>query len=65
MREGALAQPLDMALLHMTDLATWTTSHLPNVSSVRVSTAVYHNAGANSVQDLAFALGTQSSICVL
>lgn len=58
MREGALAQPLDMALLHMTDLATWTTSHLPNVSSVRVSTAVYHNAGANSVQDLAFALGT-------
>ena len=58
MREGALAQPLDVALLHMTDLAAWTTSHLPNVSSVRVSTAVYHHAGAESVQDLAFAVGT-------
>jgi len=58
MRDGALPQPLDMALLDMTDLAAWTTSHLPNVSSVRVSTAVYHNAGADSVQDLAFAMGT-------
>jgi len=58
MRDGALAQPLDVALLHMTDLAAWTTSHLPNVSSVRVSTSVYHNAGADSVQDLAFAMGT-------
>ena len=57
-RDGALPQPLDVALLHMTDLAAWTTSHLPNVSSVRVSTAVYHNAGADSVQDLAFAMGT-------
>ena len=58
MRDGALPQPLDVALLHMTDLAAWTTSHLPNVSSVRVSTAVYHHAGADSVQDLAFAVGT-------
>ena len=58
MRDGALPQPLDVALLHMTDLAAWTTSHLPNVNSVRVSTAVYHHAGANSVQDLAFAMGT-------
>jgi len=58
MRDGVLPQPLDVALLHMTDLAAWTTSHLPNVSSVRVSTAVYHHAGADSVQDLAFAIGT-------
>jgi len=58
MRDGALLQPLDVALLHMTDLAAWTTRHLPNVSSIRVSTAVYHNAGADSVQDLAFAMGT-------
>jgi len=58
MRDGALPQPLEVALLHMTDLAAWTTSHLPNVNSVRVSTAVYHHAGANSVQDLAFAMGT-------
>ena len=58
MRDGALPQPLDVALLHLTDLAAWTASHLPNVSSVRVSTAVYHHAGADSVQDLAFAMGT-------
>jgi len=58
MREGTLSQPLDVALLQMADLAVWTTSHLPNVSSVRVSTAVYHHAGADSVQDLAFAMGT-------
>jgi len=58
MRDGALPQPLDVALLDMTDLAAWTSSHLPNVSSVRVSTAVYHHAGADSVQDLAFAVGT-------
>jgi len=58
MRDGTLPQPLDVALLHMTDLAAWTKSHLPNVSSVRVSTAVYHHAGADSVQDLAFAVAT-------
>ena len=58
MRDGALPVPLDVALEHMTDLAAWTTSHLPNVTSVRVSTAVYHHAGSGSVQDLAFAVGT-------
>ena len=42
----------------MADLAAWTASHLPNVSSVRVSTAAYHYAGADPVQDLAFAVGT-------
>jgi methylmalonyl-CoA mutase len=58
MRDGTLPQPLEVALLHMTDLAAWTSSHLPNVSSVRVSTVGYHHAGSNSIQDLAFALGT-------
>ena len=58
MRDGALPQPLDVALLHMADLAAWTACHFSNVSSVRVSTAVYHHAGADSVQDLAFAVGT-------
>jgi methylmalonyl-CoA mutase N-terminal domain/subunit len=58
MRDGALPQAVDVALLDMTDLAAWTASHLPNVRSVRVSTAVYHHAGADSVQDLAFAVGT-------
>ncbi|HKI17956.1 MAG TPA: acyl-CoA mutase large subunit family protein, partial [Isosphaeraceae bacterium] len=58
MRDGALPVPLDVALVQMADLATWTASHLPNVTSVRVSTAVYHHAGSGSVQDLAFAMAT-------
>jgi methylmalonyl-CoA mutase len=58
MRDGALPVPLEVALEHMTDLAAWTAAHHPNVTSVRVSTAVYHHAGSGSVQDLAFALGT-------
>ena len=58
MRDGALPLPLDLTLEHLTDLAAWTASQLPNVSSVRVSTAVYHLAGSNSVQDIAFAIGT-------
>ena len=58
MRDGALPLPLDVTLEHLTDLAAWTASQLPNVSSVRVSTAVYHLAGSNSVQDIAFAIGT-------
>jgi len=58
MRDGSLPLPLDVTLEHLTDLAAWTASQLPNVSSIRVSTAVYHLAGSNSVQDIAFAIGT-------
>ena len=58
LRDGSLPVPLDAALEQMADMAAWTAAHLPAVTSVRVSTAVYHDAGSSSVQDLAFALAT-------
>ncbi len=58
LRDGALSVPLDVALLQMADLAAWTAARVPNVTSVRVSTAVYHHAGSGSVQDLAFGIAT-------
>ena len=58
LRDGSLPLPLEAALEQMADLAAWTAAHLPAVTAVRVSTAVYHDAGSSSVQDLAFALAT-------
>ena len=58
LRDGSLPLPLETALEQMADLAAWTAAHQPAVTAVRVSTAVYHDAGSSSVQDLAFALAT-------
>jgi len=58
LRDGSLPVPIEAALEQLADLAAWTAAHLPAVTSVRVSTAVYHDAGSSSVQDLAFALAT-------
>jgi methylmalonyl-CoA mutase len=58
LRDGCLPVPLETALAQMADLAAWTATHLPAASAVRVSTAVYHDAGSSSAQDLAFALAT-------
>jgi len=58
LRDGALPVPLEVALEQMADLAAWTAARLPAVTAVRVSTAVYHDAGSGSVQDLGFALAT-------
>ncbi|MGD0104252.1 MAG: methylmalonyl-CoA mutase family protein [Rhodopila sp.] len=56
--DGSLMVPLDVALRHMADLASWTAAHAPRMTSVRVSTRAYHDAGATSTQDLAFLLAT-------
>ncbi|MGP0067275.1 MAG: methylmalonyl-CoA mutase family protein [Isosphaeraceae bacterium] len=58
MREGSLPVPLDVALKQMADLAAWTAANAPRMTAVEVGTAPYHHAGATSVQDLAFLLGT-------
>lgn len=55
---GALPVPMEVALAQLADLAAWTSAHLSNVTSVRISTAPYHHAGSSSVQDLAFAVAT-------
>jgi methylmalonyl-CoA mutase len=58
MLHGMLPQPLDAAIDQMADLAAWTAKRYPNVKAIRVSTTVYHQAGANSAQELAYAMGT-------
>ena len=58
LRDGALPAPPDEALTQMAELAFWTAATLPGVTAVRVSTAVYHDAGSSTVQDLGFALAT-------
>jgi len=56
--DGQLNVPLDTALNQMADLAAWTASKYPNATAVKVNTAAYHQAGATSTQDLAFAMAT-------
>jgi methylmalonyl-CoA mutase len=58
MLHGRLPVPLDSAIDQMVDLAAWTARSYPNVKAIRVSTTVYHQAGASSVQELAYSVGT-------
>ena len=58
MLHGTLPLPLDAAIDQMVDLAAWTAKRYSNVKAIRVSTAVYHEAGASSAQELAYATGT-------
>jgi methylmalonyl-CoA mutase len=58
MRQGALPVPMERALADLADLACWTVAHAPRMTAAEVCTAPYHDAGADSVQDLAFLLGT-------
>jgi methylmalonyl-CoA mutase len=58
MSGGQLNVPIDVALSQMADLAVWTATFYPQAAAVEVNTAAYHHAGANSTQDLAFAMAT-------
>jgi methylmalonyl-CoA mutase len=42
----------------MADLAAWTATNYPHVTSVAVNTSAYHNAGATAAQDIAFSMAT-------
>jgi methylmalonyl-CoA mutase len=57
-QDGALPVSLDVALRQMADLACWTAANAPHMTSVKVCTGPYHDAGATSAQDLAFLLAT-------
>ncbi len=57
-REGRLPAPLETMLAHLADLAVWTAAERPGVRSVTVDTTPYHAAGADAVQDLAYAMTT-------
>jgi methylmalonyl-CoA mutase len=57
-REGRLPAPLEVMLHHLADLAVWTAAERPGVRAVTVDTTPYHDAGADAVQDLAYAVTT-------
>ncbi len=57
-RQGALPCAVDDMLRQLGHLATYTAERFPNVSSVGVDSAVYHNAGASEAQELACAAAT-------
>lgn len=56
--EGRLSASLDRTFDAMAALTNWTAERYPNVTSILVSTAPYHESGATSVQDLAFSIAT-------
>ena len=58
MHDGTLPMPLGTALRQMADLAAWTAQNAPRMTAVEVSTTPYHDAGATSVADVAFAVAT-------
>ncbi len=60
---GRLHGSLDGAFRQLAELATWSREHTPQMRSALVSTSRYHDAGADAVQELAFALST--GVCYL
>lgn len=57
-RDGALPCTLERSLALAAELALWTDARYPSVTSLRVGTATYHQAGATATQDLAFSMAT-------
>ncbi len=61
--QGRLHGSLDGAFRQLAELAAWSLAQAPRMRSVLVSTSIYHDAGADAVQELAFALST--GVCYL
>jgi methylmalonyl-CoA mutase len=55
---GSLPYSLDAAYAQMAQLSTWTSAHAPQLDAIAIQVDVYHNSGANAVQELAYALAT-------
>lgn len=56
--EGSIPLSLARAYDEMAQLTLWAAHHAPRLLTAAVHTYPYHNAGANAVQELAFALAT-------
>ncbi|MEX1310434.1 MAG: methylmalonyl-CoA mutase family protein [Candidatus Sulfomarinibacteraceae bacterium] len=56
--DGALTAGLDGSTALMAGLVRWAENHAPRLRSIAVSTVAHHLAGANAVQELAYALAT-------
>lgn len=50
--------PLHAAYDQQAVLTTWAAEYMPRLDTIAVDTAIYHDSGANAVQELAFALAT-------
>jgi methylmalonyl-CoA mutase len=55
---GVLPVPEDKVFNCVADVTKWTGKNLPGFKTLNVNTLPYHNAGANAVQELAFAIAT-------
>jgi methylmalonyl-CoA mutase len=57
-REGTLPCSITSSLVQLGNLALWTSKNYSQVRVVGIDTTPYHDAGASTAQDLAFALAT-------
>ncbi len=55
---GSLPLPLSAAYDMMACLGKWTAENAPHIQTILVHGCPYHDAGANAVQELAFAIAT-------
>lgn len=54
--EGSLPCPLDELYDEMAHATAWADSHMPEMRTILVRGDVYHNGGANAVQEIAYAM---------
>lgn len=55
-RMGTFPTRISTVYDEMAELTNWTIEHAPNLKTIAVNADVYHNAGANAIQELAFAI---------
>ncbi len=60
---GLLHGSLERAFRQLAELAAWCTAEAPAMRGAMVSTSAYHDAGADAVQQLAYAIAT--GVCYL
>lgn len=56
--DGMLGRPMDEYMDEMAHVITWAEKHAPELRTVLVDADVYHNGGANGVQEIAYAMST-------
>jgi methylmalonyl-CoA mutase len=57
-RDGRLPRDLDGIYAVMAQLTAWAKANAPQLQTITVQGSPYHNGGASTTQELAFALAT-------
>ncbi|XZF74146.1 methylmalonyl-CoA mutase family protein [Bacillus sp. AL-1R] len=57
-KDGTLPYSLENAYKMMAEITKWSVKHTTNLRNILVQSHPYHDAGANAVQELAFAIST-------